>query len=409
MSDESRKRRSLTHIGGATDTVGDPDAARALAWALEVAPASDADDDPARSHVHGFHTYPARMHPVTAARLVQAFTPAGGKVLDPFCGSGTVLVEAMILGRRPLGVDLNPLAVRLAGCKTHPRQVADLEQLVVRAKACAARADERRKAKAGATRRFPSEDVALFEPHVLLELDSLRSAIGVGNDPVDLDLSLVLSAVLGKLSRQRGDTSGAIEPRRTAGGYAARLFVRKAEDLAQRLAALGTLLPAPPPRAFVAQDDAVLLRTLPPGKVDAIVTSPPYAATYDYVGHHALRLRWLGLDAAPLIRGEIGARSVYRRIAPREAPATWSRELARFFEAAAHVLPRGGPLVLLTGDSAVGDTALRADEITAATARSCGFVPAARASQPRPHFHGPTMAAFRAQPRAEHAILLRRE
>jgi hypothetical protein len=35
-------------------------------------------------------------------------------------------------------------------------------------------------------------------------------------------------------------------------------------------------------------------------------------------------------------------------------------------------------------------------------------VPAARASQLRPHFHGPTAKAFRDRPRAEHAILLRK-
>jgi SAM-dependent methyltransferase len=409
MSDEPRKRRSLTHVGGTIETEGEVAAARALAHALDVAPSTDADDDVSRAHVHGFHTYPARMHPATAARLVQAFVPPGGRVLDPFCGSGTVLVEALVLGRGPLGVDLNPLAVRLARCKTRPRTAAELDHLVAQARACAAHADERRRTKAGATRRFPAEDINLFEPHVLLELDSLRAKIAATRDDPARDLSLVLSAILVKLSRKRGDTSAHVAPRRTAPGYAAKLFVQKAEDLARRLAALGALLPSPPPRpAVVAQDDATVLRTLPPGPVDAIVTSPPYAGTYDYVAHHALRLRWLGLDATPLARGELGARSAYRRIDPRAAGETWSNELARFLHAAARVLPHGGPLVMLMADSAVGGVALRADVIVADTARACGFVPAARASQPRPHFHGPTMAAFHARPRAEHAILLRR-
>ena len=45
------------------------------------------------------------------------------------------------------------------------------------AKAIREKADERRVGRAGATRRFSEEDVALFPPHVLLELDSLRSGI----------------------------------------------------------------------------------------------------------------------------------------------------------------------------------------------------------------------------------------
>ena len=40
--------------------------------------------------------------------------------------------------------------------------------------------------------------------------------------------------------------------------------------------------------------------------------------------------------------------------------------------------------------------------------RACRFIPVARASQERPHFHGPTMAAFSDRRRADHAILLRR-
>jgi hypothetical protein len=64
--------------------------------------------------------------------------------------------------------------------------------------------------------------------------------------------------------------------------------------------------------------------------------------------------------------------------------------------------------VMVMADSAVGGVALRADEIAADVGRACGFVPAARASQPRPHFHGPTANAFRDRPRAEHAILLRK-
>jgi len=410
MTEPPRRRRALTNVGGAIETAGDPTEAARLAHALDVAPAGDADDDPARSHVHGFHTYPARLHPATAARLVGAFAPPGGRVLDPFCGSGTVLVESLALGRRPLGVDLNPLAVRLARAKTRPRGPDELARLVERAGECAAAADARRKAKAGASRRLPAEDVALFEPHVLLELDSLRAAVeGVRDDLTRLDLSLVLSAILVKLSLRRGDTTGTVAPRRTAAGAAARLFAHKAEEWAWRLAEFAGLLPAPPPLpAFVAQDDATVLRALPSGRVDAVVTSPPYAATYDYVAHHALRLRWLGLDPGPLARGEFGSRSAYRGLGGRDARAVWGRQLGRFFLAAGRALPRGGPLVLVMADSAVAGVPLRADEVAAEVARECGFVPVARASQTRPHFHGPTAAAFRTRPRAEHAILLRR-
>ncbi len=403
-----KQRRSLTNVGGVTDTEGDRAEADRLAAALSVPPATE-ENDPSRAHVHGFHTYPARMHPVTAARLVGAFVPAGGRVLDPFCGSGTVLVEALVAGRPAVGSDLNPLAVRLATGKTRPRTAAELAHLVERAAGCAAQADQRRKGKAGASRRFPREDVDLFEPHVLLELDSLRVAVeGLRADPAHADLQLVLSSLLVKLSRKPGDTAPGTAPRRTAGGFPARLFADKARELAAQLAALGQLIPKPPPVAVVVQDDATTLEKLPPGPVSAVITSPPYAATYDYVTHHDVRLRWLGLTAAPLARGEIGARSAYARLSPAAARTRWGHELGQFLRAAARALVPGGPVVVLMADSAVAEVALRADEIVAEAARACGLRPAARASQPRPHFHGPSARAFRDRPRFEHALLLRK-
>lgn len=410
MSDTPRRRRSLSHVGGTVDTAGPRAEAEKLAHALDVAPSTDADDDPARTHVHGFHTYPARMHPTTAARLVRAFAPPGGRVFDPFCGSGTVLVEALLAGRSALGSDLNPLAVRLSRCKTRPRTEPEVEYLVARATEVAQHADERRRTRAGATRRYPPEDVELFDPHVLLELDSLRSMVeSLPDEPTTLDLSLVLSAVLMKVSRRAADTSGTVVSRRIRAGFASKLFLQKAEDWATRLGAFSRSLPTPtPPRGDVSLDDATVLKAPRDGAADAVVTSPPYAATYDYVYHHELRLRWLGLDAGGLARGEIGGRAAYRRLREGDAPASWAWELGRFLKAVRRVLPPGGPLVMVAADSAVRNVAIRADQIAAEVAPGCGFEAVARASQPRPHFHDPSAAAFTSRPRFEHALLLRR-
>jgi hypothetical protein len=203
-----KQRRSLTHVGGTVHIAGDPKTAAKLAEALDVGPAPTPGavgtdvDDPDRAHVHGFHTYPARMHPATAAGLVRALSDRGSTVLDPFCGSGTVLVEAMIAGRRAVGTDLNPLAERLARFKTARLDSQDRESMTKAAHAVAAFADARRERRAGATRRYPREDVEVFDPHVLLELDSIRTAIGEqdGGARVRAALELVLSAILVKVS-----------------------------------------------------------------------------------------------------------------------------------------------------------------------------------------------------------------
>jgi DNA modification methylase len=71
-----------------------------------------------QQHVHGLHPYPARMIPQIAHRLIREWSDEGDTVLDPFCGSGTVLVEALLQNRNAVGVDINPLAYLIAKVKT---------------------------------------------------------------------------------------------------------------------------------------------------------------------------------------------------------------------------------------------------------------------------------------------------
>lgn len=79
-------------------------------------------------YTHGFHQYPARMHPEIAKRMIEKYA-LGSKsvVLDPFMGSGGVLVESMIHGNNSIGIDLNPFAVLLSKVKTSPINYQKLE------------------------------------------------------------------------------------------------------------------------------------------------------------------------------------------------------------------------------------------------------------------------------------------
>ena len=80
-------------------------------------------------YTHGFHQYPARMHPEIATRLIEKYaTNSKTVVLDPFMGSGGVLVEAMLHGNNSIGIDLNPFAVLLSKVKTTPIDPKKLEK-----------------------------------------------------------------------------------------------------------------------------------------------------------------------------------------------------------------------------------------------------------------------------------------
>ncbi|MES1178181.1 MAG: DNA methyltransferase [Myxococcales bacterium] len=402
---EKKQRRALSHVGGEIRVVGGSEQDREhLKYALSV----DPDENATMAHVHGFHTYPARLHPETARRLVESFSPPAGRVLDPFCGSGTVLVEARQLARHAFGIDANPLAVELAQLKCRGSSPAFEAELLSATAEVVAHADTRRVQKAGPTRKYGTADRDVFDAHVLLELDGLRDGIyRVKSREVRRALLLVLSATLSKVSKKLGDTAPRVAPKRLAGGFTIRFFETKAKDLAKRMADFTARLPAEAPAAKCAVGDARDLSHVEPSSLDLIVSSPPYPGVYDYFDHHELRLRWLGLDEARFKDAEIGARRRLSGIGFQAAVQVWEDEFGACLDAFREALAPQGSIALVIADSVLGGRALYADEAIRDLAIAHGLALASLGSQERPYFHEPTRAAFRASPRREHVLILR--
>ncbi len=80
------------------------------------------DDFKPTRFTHSIHTYPAKLIPHIPYVFLTSKTllPKKGKVLDPFSGSGTVLLEAFIQGHKPFGADSNPLARKISKVKLTP-------------------------------------------------------------------------------------------------------------------------------------------------------------------------------------------------------------------------------------------------------------------------------------------------
>ena len=87
------------------------------------------DSTPVRGYTHDFYRYPARFSPTFVRAAIALFTKPGDVVLDPFMGGGTTLVEARILGRPSVGLDVSPLATLIAKVKTTTLSEADRSRL----------------------------------------------------------------------------------------------------------------------------------------------------------------------------------------------------------------------------------------------------------------------------------------
>ena len=82
-----------------------------------------------RADMHSFHRYYGKLIPAIPGYFIKEFTKEGDLVFDPFSGSGTVAVEAKRLGRNFLGVEINPLSAEIARVKTYSLSPEKLEKI----------------------------------------------------------------------------------------------------------------------------------------------------------------------------------------------------------------------------------------------------------------------------------------
>ena len=122
-----------------------------LSWSESALPQSERT-----KHVHGLHPYLGKFPPQLAEALIRRHCPPGGLVLDPFCGSGTTLVEAVGLGRDAVGCDISAFNALLTREKTRAHDAAEVAAGLA---ATLARAEELLAAGdvAGRTPRLPGE------------------------------------------------------------------------------------------------------------------------------------------------------------------------------------------------------------------------------------------------------------
>jgi hypothetical protein len=379
----SGHKRSLTNTGGRCRLSGDPALAATLAHCLAVDPAAPLP------FTHGFHAYPARMHPETARRVIATFP--GGHIVDPFVGAGTTAVEAVRAGRPFTGFDISTIPLEIAWTRTRIGRPAQSRHVEGTARRVAGRAFQ---ALAYDVPRlpWPRTESAWYDPHTLREIAVLKRLIDGETPPVRRLLTVVLSAVLVKLSHQisESDVKKDRHFRPRPRGAAFRWFSAKSTELTRGLLALSADLfrrKIPFHEPDLRREDA-RDAPLPPDGVDLVVTSPPYAGTYDYAHQQARRYPLFDEDPQFAEEHELGA---------RRAASTYRVDMEAVIKRLLDALTPQGRIVMLIGDG----QQVKADALIAATAAQLGAQMLAMASQSRQDWRG-------GPPKQEHLILLGR-
>ena len=254
----------------------------------------------------GIHPYPAKFIPEIPRELIAKFgVPAGTSVCDPFCGSGTTLLEAKRAGFSAIGVDLNPIACLITKTKIE-------KSLVTLSKVAE---DVVSKAKSSLENirvpNIPNLD-HWFKQEVQISTSCLVDSIkSIECDTTRSFLNTALSSILVRVSNQDSDTRYAAVENKIVGEDVFRLFllaVNKIESAHDNepVRTEGT-------RYDVLNKDImeVSKEDFKHHKIGLTVTSPPYPNAYEYWLYHKYRMYWLGLDPKAVKEREIGARAHY--------------------------------------------------------------------------------------------------
>ncbi len=296
-------------------------------------------------HVHRLHPYLGKYIPQLVEELFRRHVPAGGRVLDPFAGSGTTLVQALESGLDSVGVDVAAFNCLLMRVKTAAHNPFVLERDLRDALARFEAGD----GAAGAATAYVDE---WFAPQARDELLRFTSLVD------EYEHADVLRVVLARAARSARRTTHfdldfprvpQLEPywcfkhkRECRPVERAGHFLRRYSlDTLARLKEFARVRSKR--SADVRHGDARELAL--GGPFAAIVTSPPYPGLIDYHEQHRYAYELLGLDDRRTL--ELGAAADGTSQA---SLAAYGDGMVAVFASCAAALRPGGRLVVVVND-----------------------------------------------------------
>ena len=329
------------------------------------------DDSSGSESIHSLHPYPAKFIPEIPRELVRLFYPEDSSpILDPFCGSGTTLVEAMRLGIDSWGVDINPLACLITRVKTTPLRVS-LDRIARRVSEAAR--IEYRSCNVNVP-QIPNLD-HWFKPDIQIAIAALVREIK-STQPLKVReaLELALSRIIVKVSKQESDTRYAAVAKEGSSDDVFDRFERSGQLVHRAVSSLSPTLFHRLGKATVLNRDILGVQpsNLPDG-VSLVITSPPYPNAYEYWLYHKYRMYWLGMDPLAVRRAEIGARPHYFK-KNHQDERDFQVQMGSCFRLLSAVMRMGGKACFLVGRSIIHGREIDNVSLLRNAAQPHGFV-----------------------------------
>ncbi|HEX7388770.1 MAG TPA: DNA methyltransferase [Acidiphilium sp.] len=292
---------------------------------------------------HSIHevSYRACFKPQLPEFFIDRLTRPGDAVHDPFMGRGTTPVQSALMGRRPVGNDINPLSILLTRPRLNPPSIADVAR--------------RLDAIPWESGTIDNDDLlAFYSPTTLKHLCALRrwlidrAPIGSTPDPVDDWIRMVAinrltghspgffsvytlppnQAASAQSQRRINEKRGQVPPDRDIGA----IILKKTRSLLKD----GKVSPHPHP--LLTTTPAHATPDIATGSVKLVVTSPPFLDIVQYAEDNWLRCWFAGIDVRTV------------DVAQHRTEAGWQDMVRATLEELARIVQPGGHVAFEVGE-----------------------------------------------------------
>ena len=296
---------------------------------------------------HSLHevSYRACFKPQLPRFFISRLTQPGDAVYDPFMGRGTTVLEAALLGRRPIGCDINPLSERLVHPRLDPPTWNEVETRLT-----ALNLDK--------SSEVWDDLLVFYHPNTLRQIVNLRSYLLTRRqegplDRVDAWIQMVATnrltghspgffsvytlppnqAVSIESQKRINQKRAQVPPERDIKA----IILRKTRSLLSKLQArdLKTLTANTPLLITGSSDNTSAIAS---ESIQLAVTSPPFLDIVNYQADNWLRCWFNGIDAKAVAIWQL------------KKPADWQAAMTRTFRELHRILASGGFVAFEVGE-----------------------------------------------------------
>lgn len=321
---------------------------------------------------HSLHeiSYRACFKPQLPRFFIDRLTGENNLVYDPFMGRGTTIIEAALLGRVPVGCDINPLSRLLVCPRLNPPVIGEIvERLrgLDLEKACKLRGDLLVFYHPETLRTMTNLRRYLLEQEEAGTLDGVDAWIRMvatnrltGHSPGFFSVyTLPPNQAVSIESQQRiNERRNQVPPLRDI----RELIIRKSRSLLRKMKKKErALLQIARERSRLLTASADETPDLEGGSVQLVVTSPPFLDVVDYHRDNWLRCWFNGIDTAAVNIWQLGD------------PAVWQAKMTKVFGELERVLRPGGFVAFEVGEVRGGKILL--ETLALPAAQRAGLIP----------------------------------